>query len=197
MAANPATLPKLDETGKLAKGEAQRIYQAEAKQFRQELATRAETKPATVGRPTTYSDETVTEICRQIAEGRSLTSICKVDGMPDITTVYEWQRKHPEFSQRYAKARQDAADTLADEILRISDELEHATDPIQIQAARLRVESRRWIASRLKPQTWGDKVQAEITGADGAPLPLVTVQFVQPGQKQVEGEVIEAEPVPR
>ena len=113
--------------------------------------------------------------------------------MPDLTTIYEWQRKHSEFSQRYQKARQDAADTLADEILRISDELEHATDPIQIQAARLRVESRRWIASRLKPQTWGDKASLEVTGADGAPLPVVSVQFVQPGQKVIEGEVIEGQ----
>ena len=115
--------------------------------------------------------------------------------MPDLTTIYEWQRKHSEFSQRYQKARQDAADTLADEILRISDELEHATDPIQIQAARLRVESRRWIASRLKPQTWGDKAQVEVTGADGAPLPMVSVQFVQPGQKVIEGEIIEGNKV--
>lgn len=193
MAANPATLPESGniENGKIAKRSA---YVEETVKATRELNT---PKPRPVGRPSEYSEERAIDICRQIAEGRSLASICRDDDAPDITTIYYWMRKFPEFSKRYSQARQDAADTLADEILRISDELEHATDPIQIQAARLRVESRRWIASRLKPQTWGDKVQAEITGADGAPLPLVTVQFVQPGAKQVEGEVIEAEPVPR
>lgn len=179
MAAIPADLPK---TGKRS------AYIEETVKATRELNT---PKPRPVGRPSEYSETRAETICTELAKGRSLSSICNDEGMPEMCTVYTWLRKFPEFQNRYARARQDAADTLADEILRISDELEHATDPIQIQAARLRVESRRWIASRLKPQTWGDKVQAEITGADGAPLPLVTVQFVQPGQKQVEGEVID------
>lgn len=180
MAAIPADLPK---TGKRS------AYIEETVKATRELNTRETKLP--VGRPSTFSTELAENICLQITQGKSLYSICRQDGMPDMSTVYDWIRKFPDFANRYSQARQDQADTLADEIMRISDELEHATDPIQVQAARVRVEARRWIAARLKPSKWGDKVTTEISGPDGSPLPLVTVQFVSPGQKQVEGEVID------
>ena len=79
----------------------------------------------------------------------------------------------PEFAEQYARAREVQAETLADEIVSIADE---DGDP---QRQRLRVDARKWVASKLKPKRYGDKVTNEHTGADGGPVALtVSVRFV-------------------
>jgi hypothetical protein len=75
------------------------------------------------GRPTLYSLEIALEICDRIADGESLVKICSDAKMPKKTAVYEWLLRHKEFAEIYARAREDQADTLADEIHAISDEL--------------------------------------------------------------------------
>jgi hypothetical protein len=57
------------------------------------------------------------------------------------------------------RAREDQADTLADEILDIADD--SSLDPSD---RRVKIDARKWIASKLKPKTYGDKVQAELSG---------------------------------
>lgn len=169
----------------------QEKYQQETARAIASLESRASSSLKKMGRPSEYSDETADKICALIAGGLSLNKISQMEGMPSIHTIYGWMRVNTNFLQRYSQARLDQADTLADEIMSISDDTEHATDPVQVAAARLRVEARRWIAARLKPSKWGDKASVEVSGPDGSPLPVVSVQFVQPGQKLVEGEVIE------
>ena len=58
--------------------------------------------------------------------------------------------------------------TLVDEILEIADDAKSATSSDQVQAARLRVDSRKWAASKMKPHTYGDKLQR--TGEGGGPI---------------------------
>lgn len=162
-------------------------YATEAKQARAELAERAQKR---MGRPSEFNQDTADKICSLIASGMSLNKITQQEGMPCIHTVYNWMRVNTNFMQRYQQARLDQADTLADEIMSISDETEHATDPLQIQAARLRVDSRRWIASRLKPSKWGEKASEVVINA-GDNVPSISVSFVSPEPRNVLGEVIE------
>jgi hypothetical protein len=135
---------------------------------------------APVGRPTLYSDEMALSICTLIAEGFALTQICRNPENPSLTTVYRWLTEKPEFRDMYARAKEDQADTLAEEILEIADygindtyedENGHKrTNHDVIQRSRLRVEARKWIAAKLKPKKYGDKIQQEVSGVDGAPL---------------------------
>jgi hypothetical protein len=126
------------------------------------------------GRPTLYTDELGLKICSQIAHGKSLVSICKQEGFPSVETVYLWLRDESkkEFLNTYTRAREDQADTLADEILDIADEAtttvkEHdgftevVFDNTAVARNRLRVESRKWIAAKLKPKKYGDKVEVD------------------------------------
>lgn len=113
------------------------------------------------GRPSTYTVETATEICVQIASGRSLAAICRDETMPGISTVYRWLALHEGFRELYARAREDQADTLADEILLIADE---AIDP---QIGRLRVDARKWVAAKLKPRKYGDKMETTVNAGSG------------------------------
>ena len=102
------------------------------------------------GRPSTFSPEIAAIICERLAEGESLRKITSDSDMPSMYTVYYWIGQQAEFANQYAHARADQADTLADEILHIAD-----TDP-DASKARVRVDARKWVASKLKPKKYGD-----------------------------------------
>lgn len=128
------------------------------------------------GRKSAYTPKIGEEICARIANGESLRAICKSPGMPDRVTVLRWALKedHP-FRNQYTQARDLQADSLADDIQDISDdgsndwmerankrgEIEIVVDHENINRSRLRVDTRKWIASKLKPKKYGEKIQNE------------------------------------
>jgi hypothetical protein len=131
-----------------------------------------------MGRPSDYSLELAAAICERLANGESLKAICQLDDMPSKASVYLWLMKHQEFSDMYARAREDQADTLADEIVHIADtpllgvktkttgdgDVE-TTEGDMIEHRRLQVDARKWVAAKLKPRKYGDKVQQDINHA--------------------------------
>src|SRR3990172_1260060 len=118
---------------------------------------------AQVGRPTDYNDEIVSKICELLMMGQSLRSICRQDNMPGLSTICEWLSKRVEFAEQYARARETQADLMAEDIIEIADT---AKDKNNAHAVQVRVDARKWIASKLKPKTYSDhlKVEAEIKG---------------------------------
>lgn len=79
--------------------------------------------------------------------------------MPSAATVCRWQVERSEFAEQYARARAAQADTLADELLDIADD-----DAEDVNRSRLRVDARKWIASKLKPKSYGDKMDVNHGG---------------------------------
>lgn len=131
------------------------------------------------------------EICERLINGESLRKICSDECMPNTATVCRWLAKHEAFREQYARAREAQADTLADEILDIADDGRNDTYQDEdgndrtnhevIARSKLRVDARKWLASKLAAKKYGDKVQQEHTGPDGAPIDLnLTVKFVKP-----------------
>ena len=115
------------------------------------------------GRPTLYSCEVAVRICRRIAEGEPLTRICKDEHMPGYSTVLLWRSSNREFAALYAKAREDQADVYADQILDIADQA--VRREVDVHCARLAIDARKWVASKLKPRAYGDRVGVEYSGA--------------------------------
>ena len=123
------------------------------------------------GRPSSYTQEVADTICEMIADGKSLRSICRADDMPDKATVMRWLA-HPDrqsFRDQYAQAREIQADSLFDDCLSIADQYdeqeataEGGTD--HIQRARLRIDTRKWMAGKLRPKKYGEKLA--IGGSD-------------------------------
>ena len=131
------------------------------------------------GRPSTYTIDTASVICDRISKGESLKAICSSPGMPDQVVVYGWLGRQPEFAQMYARAREDQADTLADEIAALADEEPRMVvddkgvariDSAWVQWQKNRVEARKWVAAKLKPKKWGERIQ--VAGDADAPLKL-------------------------
>lgn len=125
------------------------------------------------GRPSGYSIETAERICKEIAAGHSLESICKRDDFPGSTAVYKWLTEHDEFADKYARARDQQADKYFDDIVSIADNC--LATPEEIQKARLRVDARKWTASKLAPKKYGDKL--EHSGKVDGDLNVKVVQY--------------------
>lgn len=127
-----------------------------------------------VGRPTIYSDDVAGEILERIMGGESLRSICEDAHMPSKFTVLKWLREKEDFSAHYARAKEEQADSLEDDILAIADL------PLDPADKRVRIDARKWIACKLKPRKYGDKVTQEVTGEGGGPVKnAVTIEFVR------------------
>ncbi len=143
-----------------------------------------------MGRPSEFTQEIADRICEGIADGKSLRSICLAEDMPNKATVFRWLAAHTAFSDQYARAREAQADTLADELTDIADD--SARDFIQtengpaynaehVNRSRLRVDTRKWIASKLKPKKYGEKVQQELSGPSGGPIEAkIVIEHVRP-----------------
>lgn len=115
-----------------------------------------------MARPSDYTQEMALEICARIAAGRSLRSIATDEDMPAEGTIYSWLYKHEEFQEKYAHAREAQSDVYAEEIISIADECE--PDSQKVALARLRTDNRKWVASKLKPKKYGDKLDLNHTG---------------------------------
>ena len=126
-----------------------------------------------MARPTDYTPELAARICRELAEGRSLRSICEEAGMPHRSTVYDWLDAGAHgFPDQYARARTRQAETMLDEIIEIADYT--ANDDTQtdygpipnhewITRSKVRIDARKWAMSKLAPKKYGDSKQLDIT----------------------------------
>jgi hypothetical protein len=110
------------------------------------------------GRPTLYTEELGADICKRIMDGESLRQICDGNDMPNRSTVHDWLAKDESFADHYARAREVQADTYADDITAIADE---AKDRDTAAAAKVRVDARKWVASKLRPKRYGDKLDLD------------------------------------
>ena len=123
-----------------------------------------------MARPSKYSEKLVDRMLEEIASGRSVIGLCREEEWtPNADTWYRWLYKHKGLSDRYARAKAHQSEREADIILDIAD---NATNT-DYQVARLRVDARKWVASKLLPNKYGDKTQIDHSSTDGSMKPTV------------------------
>lgn len=115
------------------------------------------------GRPSIFTEELADRICAALADGKSLRTVCAADDMPDRVTVFRWLRERETFCSQYARAKLESADALADDMTAIADD--EGLDP---NSRRIRVDTRKWLASKLKPKVYGDKL--DLGAGDSGPI---------------------------
>lgn len=124
----------------------------------------------------TFTQELFDRICERIADGESLRAICADEDMPDKSTVMRWLNEREELQDQYARAREIQADALFDDILDIADNgvndwIEaNADEPEKyngdnVQRSRLRIDARKWMAGKLRPKKYGDKLDLDMKGS--------------------------------
>ena len=128
----------------------------------------------------------------EMSKGRSLRSVLKDEGMIPPKTFYEWIDSDSEKSKQYARACEIRADAIFDEIIEISDNSsgdakinENGQEVLNnefVARSRLRVDARKWIASKLAPKKYGEKLDIDHTTA-GEKIETVTVYQLPDNQR--------------
>ena len=127
-----------------------------------------------------YTEALGERICDELAKGKTLRTICELDGMPDERTIRRWASDldHP-FAPQYAHARELGYQQMADDLIDIADgksvawtqadadkedeavDRDGAIDPVQRD--RLRVDTRKWLLSKALPKIYGDRIATDTT----------------------------------
>ncbi len=121
-----------------------------------------------------------------------------------------WLKKYPDFTAKYARAKEIQCESMAAEMLRLADECREGVRKKQtlnakgeveyetmtadmIDRARLQVETRKWLLSKMYPKKYGDRL--ELAGDPDNPVmaqPLI-VQFVSVGDAS-KGPIVDLPP---
>lgn len=125
-------------------------------------------------------NQAIDELCQHIVSGGHLAGFARENGFAYVTML-RWINSSADYVEMYARAREDRADVLADEIVAIADEdctmikadrhgskdddgngnTEVVFDQTAVARNKLRVDARKWAASKLKPRTYGEKLEVE------------------------------------
>ena len=142
------------------------------------METKNNTGAKPVGRPSKFTQTLADDICERIANGESLRNICRDKSMPNKDTVHSWLNKDKEFSDQYARACARREDSFFDDLIEIADSV--TADAAEVAKARVQIDARKWVLSRMNPKKYGDRVQQEVSGSIGAEVTLIERVIVDP-----------------
>lgn len=126
------------------------------------------------GRPTVYTEEAAREICERLAHGETLNAICKDEHLPNKSAVLNWVLDQSlGFADQYRRARDLQLEWWADATVDIADdgtndwvekrakngEIQIVLDREHVSRSELRVNTRKWLLSKLKPERYGERVE--------------------------------------
>lgn len=117
---------------------------------------------------------TMEYVCELIACGKSLLSICKLEGMPTYAAIMKWLNADSELVEMYERAHLAQAGYLAEETIELADncrlgqkrtvkdgEVEVVTADM-VERTRLQIDARKWYAAKLNPRKYGDRLQTDV-----------------------------------
>lgn len=123
----------------------------------------------------TFTQEIWDEICDVIAcTPKGIRKLChEHPHWPCADTIFSWLKTNKEAADQYARVKQIQVEPLADELLSICDDssndiiLDDNGKPTcnyaAIQRARLKIDTIKWMISKLCPKIYGNQSQPEAT----------------------------------
>jgi len=146
------------------------------------------------GHPVVWTPEkkvlAVQKICKLIATSeQGIHTICSNDpSLPSVSTFLDWKYDDKSIKDDYARAKEDQAEFMEEQILKITNE---AKEPLRNPAtgqplrnkdgslmmrksseetnyARLAIDTRKWLMAHLRPKKYGERTT--IAGDPDAPL---------------------------
>lgn len=98
--------------------------------------------------------------------------------MPDAATVFRWLGLYKDFREQYARAKEESAEAMNEEIVELGDEAIRMSQSVDfkasnavVQAYKLKADNLRWMMSKMKPKKYGDKLDMTTNGKD-IPVPI-------------------------
>ena len=155
-----------------------------------------------------YTLEMGIRVCEAISESQmGIKKLClENDWMPSATTIKKWVREDAKenetdkegFATLYARAKDEQADSLVEEMLDIADdktkdtvstEFGESGNAVAVARARLQIDTRKFIAAKLKPKKYGDKLDLTSLGEKINQVPVIlTKQDVEALNKDFESK---------
>ena len=136
-----------------------------------------------------WTPELEDAICSAVAlTPKGLEHICKANPpFPSPDAIHDHKRNDDAFGVKYARAKSDQIMRYAEQIIDIADD--SADDVTQtddgpvlnrevIERTKIRIDARKWLASKLAPKIYGDRQAVELAGTDGGPIGLTIVSSV-------------------
>jgi hypothetical protein len=131
-----------------------------------------------MGRPTDYTPELGERICELVATHdlglRGLTAL--YPDLPHKETINRWRRNDPDFRIKYAQAKCQQLEFMTEDLIDIADDgvndwmemfdkegesIGWRVNGEHIQRSRVRIDTRKWLASKLAPKMYGDALTQE------------------------------------
>ena len=145
-------------------------------------ATEAPAQPKQVGRPPfAWTEEIEDAILDELMAGESIMDILgddRQEGFPTDKTFFKHLRDSDSFFRKYTRAREFQMEKEVEEIKAIADDgrndwmEKHGQEDAgwhlngeHVQRSRLRIDARKWRASKMAPKKYGDKLG--LGAADG------------------------------
>lgn len=140
-----------------------------------------------------YSNELAEEICCLVAEGYTLKQISQREDMPHISMIYKYLANHKNFGDLYVRAGQIRLMSMAEEITEIADDgrndwmerelkdgsIASVPDHEVVNRSKLRVDTRKWLLTKLMPKVYGEKVTLDINDKHAATLQAARARLAQ------------------
>lgn len=111
------------------------------------------------------TEEQRQRVVERLAEGESLSAICRDPAMPSWGAVHNWMNAEPEFDGQVTRAREIGYQHRAEEAVREAKQAEDAA------LGRLALDAERWFLGKLSNAFSDDKARKhEHSGPNGAPI---------------------------
>lgn len=125
-----------------------------------------------------HREDAAEVILAGVAQGKSLREICDADELlPAPKTFYAWLKEDAELRNKYAHAKELMAEKMAEELLEIADDgrndwmtIQRGGEEVEVEnhevvnRSRLRIDTRKWLMSKLLPKKYGDKQEVSVQG---------------------------------
>jgi hypothetical protein len=116
-----------------------------------------------IGRPTVFTPDCKDLILEYIEAGYSNEDACSMVGLPH-QNFYLTISRDQSFRERYEAAKAVAVEAVVDAADREASKVLTAENGTQVAAAKVFIDHKWKMASRLAPQRWGEKASVHVTG---------------------------------
>lgn len=124
------------------------------------------------------------KLCDAVIEGMqgglSCFKACQSAGV-NHSTFMRWVSDDTALANRYARAREELIELMAQDLLEIADAPVGSTDSGStdggaVQKQKLQIDTRKWLLSKLAPKKYGEKL--EVSGDAANPIAIQRIERV-------------------
>ncbi len=126
-------------------------------------------------------------ICNLVREGKTLKEIAEMEGTPQLHTIYNWRRLHPDFKKKLTDCKKDRAEYFHDKAVQALLDADGVSKE-EVPAAKLQFDGWLKLAEKGNPEEYNPKPQVLQGGAAPAMIVINTGINREPLTVEVNNE---------